>query len=106
MHVFDTYKLHTVDDFLNSDCFRFWYSAIQTYAIDKKRNRLVTETKNTNPSEEDYFIRSNKCMVIKPYLHLQITVYDIDNTDAFCSIDEAILMALLKGNQLGYTFSM
>lgn len=45
-------------------------------------------------------------MVIKPYLHLQITVYDIDDTDAFCSIDESILMALLKGNQLGYTFSM
>ena len=106
MHVFDTYKLHTIDDFLNSDCFRFCHSAIQTYAIGKKRNRLVTETKNTNPSEEDYFIRSNKCMVIKPYLHLQITVYDIDDTDAFCSIDEAILMALLKGNQLGYTFSM
>ena len=34
----------------------------------------------------------------KPYLHLQITVYDIGDDESTRSIDEAILTALLKGS--------
>ena len=48
--------------------------------------------------DADVFMSYTDCMIMEPYLHLQITVYDIGDDESTHSIDEAILTALLKGS--------
>ena len=52
--------------------------------------------------DADVFMSYTDCMIMKSYLHLQITVYDIDDDESAHGIDEAILAAFLKGSVIWF----